>query len=150
MKAVTLSSIQLAGRQVNYRLIQSKAAKRLRVRVGPVGVEVMQPLTRKAGEVEAFLHANDAWIIAQLERVERLYSVRCPLNSTGGEILYRGVSTPVQIIDHAHRQGLAKVVFEQERLMIIRGRASRTPPAQSLENWLRKQARTAGDAIGDP
>jgi len=143
MKPATLSSIHLAGRQVDYRLIRSKAAKILRVRVGPAGVEVVQPTTRKAGEVEAFLHANDAWIIAQLERVERLYPVRRPHFSEGGEILYRGVSTSVQVIDHAHRQGSAKVIFEQDRLQIIRSRESHTPPAQSLENWLRKQARTA-------
>ena len=143
MKAAILSSIHLAGRQVEYRLIRSKVAKRLRVRVGPAGVEVVQPAAQKAGEVEAFLHANDEWIIAQLERVERLCPVRRPHISEGGEILYRGVSTPVQVIDHAHRQGPAKIIFEQDRLQIIRSRESRTPPAKSLENWLRKQARTA-------
>ena len=143
MKPATLSSIQLAGRQVDYRLIPSKAAKTLRVRVGPAGVEVVQPAARKAGEVEAFLHANDEWIIAQLERVERLYPVRRPQTRAGGEILYRGASTSVQVIDHAHRQGPAKVVFEQERLIIVRGRTSRIAPAKTLENWLRKQARVA-------
>ena len=141
MKAATQSCIQLTGREVNYRLIRSKAAKTLRVRVGPTGVEVVQPATRKTSEVEAFLHANDAWIIAQLERVERLYPVRRPHVGEGGDILYRGVSTPVQIINHAHRQGPAKVVFEQDRLIIIRSHESRTSPAKSLENWLRKQAR---------
>jgi predicted metal-dependent hydrolase len=32
-------------------------------------------------------------------------------------------------------------VFEQGCLVIMRGRRSRTPPAKSLEYWLRKQAR---------
>ncbi len=141
MKVATQSCIQLTGREVNYRLIRSKAAKTLRVRVGPTGVEVVQPATQKASEVEAFLRANDAWIIAQLERVERLYPVRRPQASAGGEILYRGVPTPVQVTDHAHRASPAKVVFEQNRLQIIRSRESRTSPAKSLENWLRKQAR---------
>lgn len=143
MKPATLSSIQLAGRRVDYRLIRSKAAKTLRVRVGPAGVEVVQPAARKAGEVEAFLHANDEWIIAQLERVERLYPVRRPFAHAGGEILYRGAPTAVQVIDHVHRQGPPKVVFEQDRLVIIRGRESCTAPAKTLENWLRKQARAA-------
>ena len=143
MKQATLSSIQLAGRQVDYRLIHSKAAKRLRVRVGPAGVEVVQPATRKSGEVEAFLHAHGEWIIAQLERVECLYPVRRPHASAGGEILYRGTPTSVQVMDDAHRQGPAKVVFEQDRLIIVRGRASPIAPAKSLENWLRKQARVA-------
>lgn len=143
MKAATQCCIQLNGREVNYRLIRSKAAKTLRVRIGPAGVVVVQPATRKTSEVEAFLLANDAWIIDQLERVERLYPARCPNDSDSGEILYRGVSTPVQIINHAHRQGSAKVVFEQDRLIIIRSRESRTSPTISLENWLRKQARIA-------
>lgn len=141
MKPATLNSIQLAGRQVNYRLVRSATARTLRVRVGLAGVAVVQPTNRPAGEVEAFLYANDAWIIAQLERVEHLYPVRRPQFSEGGEILYRGVATPVQVIDHAHRVGPAKVIFEQDRLQIIRSRESRTSPARSLENWLRKQAR---------
>lgn len=143
MKAAIQSCIQLTGREVNYRLIRSKSAKTLRVRIGPAGVEVVQPATRKTSEVEAFLLANDAWITAQLERVERLYPVRRPNDSDSGEILYRGVPTPVQIINHAHRQGPAKVVFEQDRLIMIRNGESRTLPARSLENWLRKQARIA-------
>lgn len=143
MRTATLSTIELAGRQVDYRLIHSNAAKRLRVRVGPTGVEVVQPTARPASEVEAFLRANDQWIITQLERVERLYPVRRPHAKTSGEILYRGTPTSVQVIDHAHRSGPAKIIFEQGRLQIIRNRASRTPPAKSLENWLRKQARTA-------
>jgi len=143
MKTAILSSIHLAGRQVEYRLIRSKAAKRLRVRVGPAGVEVVQPAAHRASEVEAFLRANDAWIIAQLERVERLYPLRRPQTRASGEILYRGEPTPVHVVNHAHRQGPAKVVFEQDRLLIIRGPESRTSPAQSLENWLRKQARVA-------
>ena len=143
MKTAIQNSIHLAGRQVEYRLIRSKAAKRLRVRVGPAGVEVVQPAARKAGAVEAFLHANDQWIIAQLERIERLYPVRRPQINEGGEILYRGIPTPVQIMDHVHRQGPAKVIFEQDRLIIVRGRESPIAPAKTLENWLRKQARTA-------
>jgi len=143
MRTATLSIIELAGRQVNYRRVHSKTAKRLRVRVGPAGVEVVQPTARPASEVEAFLRTNGAWIISQLERVERLYPIRRPSLNEGGEILYRGAPTPVEIMNHVRRQGPAKVVFEQDRLLIVRGRESRTSPEQSLENWLRKQARVA-------
>ena len=38
MKAATQCCIQLNGREVNYRLIRSKAARTLRVRIGPAGV----------------------------------------------------------------------------------------------------------------
>ena len=143
MRTAILSSIHLAGRQVEYRLICSKTAKWLRVRVGPTGVEVVQPVTRPVSEVEAFLRTNDVWIISQLERVERLHPIRRPSLNEGGEILYRGMPTAVQVINHVHRQGPARIVFGQDCLQIIRNCASRTPPAKSLENWLRKQARAA-------
>lgn len=58
MKAGKHTSITLAGRKVEYRVIRSKAAQKLRVRVGPKGVEVLQPAEREDGDVTAFLRAN--------------------------------------------------------------------------------------------
>lgn len=141
MKAATLHSINLGGRKVEYRLVRSKTARKRRVRVGLAGVEVVQPEARDADEVEAFLVAHEKWIIGQLERIERFCLVRKPQWNDTGEILYRGTPTPVCVEDIARRQGTNKIVFEQGCLVIMRGRRSRTPPAKSLENWLRKQAR---------
>ena len=142
MKAATLHSINLGGRKVEYRLVRSKTARKRRVRVGLAGVEVVQPAARDAGELEAFLVANEKWIIGQLERIERFRLVRKPQRNDTGEILYQGTPTPVCVEDVARRQGANKIVFEQGCIVIMRGRRSRTPPAKSLENWLRKQART--------
>jgi len=141
MKAATLESINLGGRKVDYRLIRSKAARKLRVRVGLTGVEVVQPEARDAGEIEAFLLANGEWITCQLKRIERFRTVRKPQRRGAGEILYRGTLTSVRVEDIARCQGTNKVVFEHGGLVVMRGRRSRTPPAKSLENWLRKQAR---------
>lgn len=141
MKAATLDSIKLGGRNVDYHVVRSKAARKLRVRVGPGGVEVVRPETRENGEIEAFLLAHEGWIVGQLDRVERFRAVRRPQRNGVGEILYRGNATPVRVEDIARREGANQVVFEQGGIVIIRGRASRTPPAKSLENWLRKQAR---------
>lgn len=143
MKAASLHSINLGRRKVEYRLIRSKTARKLRVRVGLASIEVVQPEARDAGEIEAFLLAHGEWIISQLERIERFRSVRKPQQSGTSEILYRGTPTPVCVEDIARRQGANKIVFEQGCLVIMRGRGSRTPPAKSLENWLRKQARAA-------
>jgi predicted metal-dependent hydrolase len=141
MKAATLDSINLSGRKVDYRLVRSSAARKLRVRVGLAGVEVVQPGASEAEEIKAFLRSHGAWILGQLERVERFRSVRKPQRSGAGEILYRGVPTRVQVEDIAWRQGANHVIFEQGCLLVVRGRASCTPPAKSLENWLRRQAR---------
>ena len=141
VKTGALNSITLGGRKVDYRLVHSPVARKLRVRVGLAGVEVVQPKVREAEEVETFLLSHTEWIISQLERIERFRSVRKPQRSGAGEILYRGTPTRVQAEDIARYQGANQVVFEQGCLVVVRGRASRTPPAKSLENWLRKQAR---------
>src|SRR5437763_854589 len=86
MTAATVRRIELAGRTIDYRLVRSKSAKKLRVRVGPAGVEVVQPYGR-ADAVEAFLSANGSWIIDQLRRVERLRNVRMPRREGRGTIL---------------------------------------------------------------
>lgn len=145
MRPETLATIDLCGQKVQYRLIHSKSAQKLRVRVGVHGVEVVQPGTREPEDVSAFLCANSTWIISQLERVERLQSVRRPHLNQEGKILYRGTPTPVQVEDIVRRQTTNQVIFAQDRIIIVRGRASQTPLARSLENWLRKQARVAID-----
>ena len=141
MKSTILRSINLGGRELDYQLVQSKAARKLRVRIGLNGVEVVQPEARKNSEVEEFLLANVAWITSQLDRIERFRSIRKPQRSGAGEILYRGTPTPVYVEDIARFEGANKVVLKQGSILIARGRKSSTPPARSLENWLRKQAR---------
>jgi predicted metal-dependent hydrolase len=139
--AAKLDSIDLCGRKVDFRLISSKSARKLRVRVGVSGVEVVLPARRGDDEVNTFLRSNEAWIVEQLERVERFRKVRRARTSRADEILYRGVPTPVEIKDVTHRKGANRVALAEGRILIVRGRTSRTPPLRSLENWLRKQAR---------
>lgn len=126
---------------MSYRLTRSKSARKLRVRVGVGGVEVVLPTGRQSEEIAEFLHANTEWIISQLERVERFRSVRRPRRKRAGEMLYRGQPITVRVEERADWQGANQVVFEQDCIVIVRGCASRTPAMKSLENWLRKQAR---------
>jgi predicted metal-dependent hydrolase len=139
MKAGEHTSIKLAGRKVEYRVVRSKAARKLRVRVGPNGVEVLQPAEREDGDVTAFLRANDEWISAQLSRVARLNGVRKPDCRHAGELLYRGVLTSVRVKTDDRRRGGNCAAFEKGCIYTTCGR--RTPPARTLENWLRRQAR---------
>jgi len=141
MKATPLNTIKLGGRKVDYRVVASKTARKLRVRVGLNGVEVVRPVAKNDSEVQAFLLANERWIAGQLERVERFSAVRKPSRKKAGEILYRGQPTPVRVEEVAQRQGANQVAFADGCIAIIRGRRSTTAPAKSLENWLRKQAR---------
>jgi len=141
MSAARLSSITLGGKRVEYRLVRSKTARKLRVRVGLDGVEVVQPGAKEGEEVESFLHSNSKWIVGQLERVDCFGAVRKAKSETAGEVLYRGMPTPVRVEHEARRQGTNQVVFENGCLVVVRGRASVTSPVNTLENWLRKQAR---------
>jgi predicted metal-dependent hydrolase len=142
MNGETFESIELAGRRIDYRLVRSKTARKLRVRISVEGIEVIQPQARKSEEVMSFLRANEAWITSQLTRVERFRSVRKPQRNRAGEILFRGELTPLRLENRAHWRGANRIVFEDGCIIIIKSHASQTPVSKSLKNWLRKQART--------
>ena len=140
MKAATQHQIRLGGRRVDYRVVRSRTARKLRVRVGPNGV--VQPAARNGEDVSAFLDRNEAWIRDQLQRVERLRSVRRPAQRRVGEILFRGEPTQVRVQATETRARGNVVDFIDGEIVVRRGAGSQTPAARSLENWLRKQART--------
>lgn len=141
MKASTQHQIQLGGRRVDYRVVRSRAARKLRLRVGPNGVEVVQPAARNGDDVSAFVDRNGAWILDQLERVERLRSVRRPEQRRIGEILFRGEPTRVRIETTATRARGNLIDFIDGEIVVRQGAGSQTPAGRSLETWLRKQAR---------
>lgn len=143
MKTSSQARITVDGRQVDYRVIRSKSAKKLRIRVGVRGVEVVQPDGRSQAEVIDFIQANGPWIAGQLERVERFQSIRKPKTSKAGTILLRGEPVTVTIKANPQRGGPNQVVHDGQSLVIIQSGGSTTAPAKSLENWLRKQAREA-------
>lgn len=141
MQEASRQRIDLDGWKMDYRLVQSKSARKMRVRVGIDGVEVVQPDGKNLREIEMFLKSSQDWIMNQLERVERLRVVRKPLFKNEGAILFRGVMTPTKVEGKARRKGTNKVFQEEGQLKIILGMQSNTSAAESLENWLRKKAK---------
>ncbi|HMR68319.1 MAG TPA: SprT family zinc-dependent metalloprotease [Anaerolineae bacterium] len=141
MSQTSLQTITLNGRKIDYRLVESTSARKLRIRGGLNGVEVVLPLDRNGQEVETFLQANQAWILDQLARVEQLRSIRKPKLQQKNEMLFRGVLTPVYIEDVARRKNTNKVLFENGAIVVVRAARSNTALAKSLENWLRGEAR---------
>ncbi|MDD5559688.1 SprT family zinc-dependent metalloprotease [Candidatus Methylomirabilis sp.] len=141
MKVATQHQTRLGGRRVDYRVMRSRAARKLRVRVGPNGVEVVQPTARDGEDVSAFLDSNKAWILDQLQRVDRLRNVRRPVQRRVGVILFRGELTQVRV-ETTETRGRGNIVdFIDGEIVVRRGAESQTPAARGLENWLRKQAR---------
>lgn len=144
MKSSTTGKVErllIAGREVDIRIVPSKFATKLRVRVGIQGVEVIQPRQRNEAATADFLRSHAAWIVNQLERVERFHGIRRPQQRSDGNILFRGHLTPVRIQEQPGRGGANRVTQDLDRLVVFRSTASETEPARSLENWFRKQAR---------
>jgi len=141
MKAATQHRIQLGRRLVEYRVVRSRAARKLRIRVGPNGVEVVQPAERNSADISAFLDRNGAWVLGQLRRVDRFRNVWRSEPRRVGEILFRGEPTKVRIESIHTRAHGNRVDFIGGEIVVRRGPASRTPVERSLESWLRRQAR---------
>jgi predicted metal-dependent hydrolase len=141
MKRAIRHHVQLGGRRVEYRVVCSSAARKMRVRVGLSGVEVVQPAARNGQDVSSFLNTHEAWILDQLRRVDRLRGAVRSQERRAGEIIFRGEPTRVRIVATAARRWGNKVSIADGEIIVERGMESRTPVARSLENWLRKQAR---------
>ena len=141
MKTTATCRITLDRRTVAYRLVRSSAARKLRVRVGPRGVEVVLPKGRTTAEARAFLRARRRWVLPQVDRVAGLGDIRRPETTAKGDIPYRGDWVRLRVEIAEGRGGANRVRFVEGALEVRVGRDSSTSPAQSLENWLRKQAR---------
>ena len=143
MKAATQQRIVLRDNRVDYDVVISKGARQSRIRVGPGGVEVVQPAGASDGDVSALLRRNESWVLAQLDRVASLRGVRRPVRRQSGEILYRGESTPVRVefVDTKARGN--RVAWNEGEIVVRRGPETRTPAVRGLENWLRGRARSA-------
>jgi predicted metal-dependent hydrolase len=133
-------TVDLDGKRIIYRLVRSKRARKLRIKVGLNGVEVIQPSRSNLRQVQDFLKLHEKWITSQLDRIERFRSLRKPVLTGKGEILYRGVNTKVDVEQTSNAEH-AKVVCRNGCLTVICGRHSAATPSRILENWLREQAR---------
>jgi predicted metal-dependent hydrolase len=133
--------IRLGGRLIGYRIVRSKAARKLRVRVGPTGVEVLHPANRNEDEAARFLIANERWVLDQLDRAEHLRSLRRPVYTVGDQILYRGEPTRVRVEANQSLSQGNTVRLIEGAIIVFQGPNSQTPVARSFELWLRRQAR---------
>jgi predicted metal-dependent hydrolase len=141
VKPSTTHRIQLGCKTVDYRVVCSKAARKLRVRIGPNGVEVVQPTSRNGNDISEFLVSNSLWIVEQLERSERLRRVRKQVKQAVGEILFRGEPTRIRLETTPSRAIGNSVRLVDGEIVISQGAGSRTPIDRSLEAWLRREAR---------
>ncbi|MDR1854644.1 MAG: M48 family metallopeptidase [Azoarcus sp.] len=131
----------LNGQEVEWRLVHSSAAKRLRIKVGPDGVKVVLPEGRDSREAAAFVADNRGWVAEQLERTRRLLAARRPANRADGRIAFRGNEVAVRILHSDDWRAPNKVALDDGAITITCAPNCKTPASRSLENWLRKQVR---------
>lgn len=143
MRSSTRRRITLRNRDVDYDVVVSRVACHTRVRVGPRGVEVVKPVGVGDEEISSFLHRNETWVLAQLDRVSSLRGLRRPEQFQFGELMFRGAPTPVRVkLVETNARGNV-VSLRDGEIIVRRGAKTQTPPSRGLENWLRKQARAA-------
>lgn len=118
MKPSGTAIVKLAGEPIEYRLVRSPSARKLRIRVGPAGVEVVQPAGRSPEDASVFLRAHGKWVRGQLARVARLRSLRRPAERCVGEILLSGRPTTVRVLHDPRRRCGNRVTLEHGSLVV--------------------------------
>lgn len=141
IESSTTQHILLNGQDVEYRLVHSQAAKKLRIKVRLDGIDVVVPGDRDNKEAIAFVNENRDWVIEQLERARTLCTLRRPEKITPGKLLFGGELIPVIVVCSENWRAPNKVVLRDGTISLICRSDTQTPLVRSLENWLRKQAR---------
>jgi hypothetical protein len=140
MKPPVLHRLRLGGRELAFRVRVARSARRIRVRIGPPGIEVIRPAGRTLAEVGHFLRDHQAWVLAQLRRVESLPSVRRAAAGQTPALFFHGLRTPVRVAPapgrHRHR-----VEQGGEGIVLHSAPKATSTPAEALERWLRRRAR---------
>lgn len=142
IRPVVMTRLDLGGEQpVDVRLLPSKTAHKLRIKVSLDGVAVVVPAERTADEARRFVQEHAGWVNEQRARLRAMQGVRKPQSTKQGEILFRGEPHSVQVVHDAQWLASNRVRVGDGVITITCGPASKTAPAVSLQNWLRREAR---------
>jgi predicted metal-dependent hydrolase len=133
--------LRLDGNELEWWIVRSAAAKQLRIKVSPEGVQVVVPDSRDPAEAREFILRNRVWVTEQLKRARQLRAVRRPEKRMSGRIHFRGESLPINVISCPTWRAPNKVQYVAGTITITRGPNATTTASRSLEYWLRKQAR---------
>jgi predicted metal-dependent hydrolase len=131
-------TIELSDRSLEFLVAKSPNARKIRIRVAPSGVEVVQPRESLDADVDHFLLENETWLLNQIDRVSRL-SLASYKHGSLKRMLFRGEFVSISIVPSAWRTNRVEELPGELRVHV--GRGSSVLPAATLQNWLRTQAR---------
>lgn len=135
------TSITLNGREIPYRVVHSRRARRLRITVADAKVIVTLPVGVKAAEAEKMLRQHSDWLLKQLERAPRRKSQAHTLPED--VVLLRGEARRVEVVQEAGRKARTRVDETGGRLIVRVPAGTRGTPRQLALDWLKLQARAA-------
>lgn len=137
------------GRDIVCRLTRSVTAKKVRLKVSHGSLEIVVPFSRRTEEGISFLKENEQWAARELERSRRRLAIRRPFTDKKARILYRGEELPLQVMRVDSWRGPNRVSLKENAITVMTGPKGQDAVAQSLENWLRKQAREQVNTLVD-
>lgn len=91
-------TVLLEDRPVPYSIRISRRVRRLKITVGPDGLEVVLPRRGTPRQIEPFLHHHAGWILKHLDRFERRKARMKEASLPAGTILFRGAPVRVELI----------------------------------------------------
>jgi predicted metal-dependent hydrolase len=124
--------ILLEGREIDYALVRTRAARRVSLRVDDRGLRVSAPPRASLRTVEAALQSHAGWVLRQLERA----APPAPLVA-GARLALLGES--VELAVAAGARARAALSPDGGRLEIVAPSEDRVAPA--VERWYREAAR---------
>lgn len=135
------ATVHLNGRAVEFRVRRGRPESRRRLRVGVGGVEVVEPAGGDVATAQSFLEDHTDWVLAQLDRIDKLRQLRRDTNIPAGTIMFLGTPLRIDVERVHHRRGPTRISRQGDRLVVSRPWPVRKSAASSLERWLRRQAR---------
>jgi hypothetical protein len=125
---------------VAYSIRVSPGAKRRRIRVTPNGIEVVIPRGGEVGKAAGFLRQNEAWVLEQLDFVERSCGAIRKQSRPNG-LWLRGQDRTVQVVEEATTRRYGLVGDDGDNLVVRVPKGKTDLAGRALELWLRRLAR---------
>jgi predicted metal-dependent hydrolase len=147
---VTTLTLRAGDTTIACRLRRSQRARRLRITVGPTGVEVVAPARTAEVDIRDFLARYQGWIAQKTSALRRTLDAHPGASGlvNGGQVLLRGAPATLTIVPSAAARA---EVTAQDGLRVCL--PERVPDSEcegvvetALQRWLRRQAQTDAEA----